>query len=326
MAFYALTPCRSRPSPGINQSESKVSIIILHLNDQSALRACLRSCQSIQYDNYEIIIIENGSFVPLELDELRGLAGHVSQIIKSPINVGYAKGNNLGIRAALDHGSDYVMLLNDDTEVAPNFLTILVGVGNDNDHVGALGPCIYYFDEPERIWFAGARFDHHTCQVVDAPYGRVEQEGQPMVFASDWLTGCCMLMKRRVIDTVGLLDERFFIYWEDVDWGLRLHASGLRNMVVPSANIWHKISVTMGGMDSPRRVYHKTRSHLLFARLHAPHSLPILLKDLLRDITWLLVKSSDRERFRKVRAYLAAMKDHTLGRTGRGPEWLWQDG
>lgn len=309
-----------------NQSEPKVSIIILHLNDQSALRACLRSCQSIQYGNYEIIVIENGSSVPLDLDELKGLSGHVSQIIKSPVNVGYAKGNNLGIRTALDHGSDYVMLLNDDTEVAPNFLAVLVRVGNENDYVGALGPCIYYFDEPKRVWFAGARLDYHTCQVADAQYGRVKQEGQPTVFASDWLTGCCMLMKKQAIDMVGLLDERFFIYWEDVDWGLRLHASGLRNVVVPSANIWHKISVTMGGADSPRKVYHKTRSHLLLAHLRAPRSLPILLKGLLRDIAWLLVKSSDRERFRKVHAYLAAMKDYAHGRTGRGPEWLWRDG
>lgn len=308
----------------MNQSEPKVSIIILHLNDQSALRACLRSCQSIQYSNYEIIIVENGSCVPLDLDELKGLAGHVSQIIKSPVNVGYAKGNNLGIRAALDHGSDYVMLLNDDTEVAPNFLAVLVRVGNENDHVGALGPCIYYFDEPERIWFAGARFDYHTCQVADTQYGRVEREGQPTVFASDWLTGCCVLMKRQAIDMVGLLDERFFIYWEDVDWGLRLHASGLRNVVVPSAYIWHKISVTMGGADSPRKVYHKTRSHLLLAHLHAPRSFPILLKGLLRDIAWLLVKSSDRERFRKARAYVAAVKDYARGRTGRGPDWIWR--
>lgn len=107
---------------------------------------------------------------------------------------------------------------------------------------------------------------------------------------------------------------------------LRMRASGLRNVVVPSAHIWHKISVTMGGADSPRKVYHKTRSHLLLAHLHAPRSFPILLKGLLRDFAWLLVKSSDRERFRKARAYVTAVKDYARGRTGREPDWLWQDG
>lgn len=310
----------------MNEPEPKVSIIILHLNDQSALRACLRSCQSIQYANYEIIVVENGSCVPLDLDELKGLASHVSQIIKSPVNVGYAKGNNLGIRAALDHGSDYVMLLNDDTEVAPNFLTVLVWVSGEYDHVGALGPCIYYFDEPERIWFSGARFDHHTCQVIDAQPGRVEREGQPSVLDSDWLTGCCLLMKRQALERVGLLDERFFLYWEDVDWCLRLRASGLQSVVEPSARIWHKISLSAGGTDSSLKAYHKTRSHLLLAHLHAPRSVPFLLKGLLLDVAWLLMKSSDRERFRKARAYVAAVKDYARGRTGRGPEWLWQGG
>ncbi|MDE2320569.1 MAG: glycosyltransferase family 2 protein, partial [candidate division NC10 bacterium] len=198
--------------------------------------------------------------------------------------------------------------------------------GDEYDHVGALGPYIYYFDEPERIWFAGARFDRHTCQVIDAQHGRIEREGQPTVFDSDWLTGCCLLMTRQALERAGLLDERFFLYWEDVDWCLRLRVSGLQSVVEPSARIWHKISLSAGGTDSSLKAYHKTRSHLLLAHLHAPRAFPTLLEGLLRDIAWLVVKSSDQERFKKARAYLAAVKDYTLGRTDRGPEWLWQDG
>jgi len=302
-----------------------VSIVILHLNDQPALRACLRSCQQIQYGNHEIVVVENGSHVPLDMGELRAWAGRATTIIKSPTNVGYARGNNLGIRAAMAHGAEYVLLLNDDTEVAPDFLEVLVRTGEASDHVGALGPRIYYFDEPKKIWFTGARFDPHTCQTFELNHDGREQERQSAVLDSDWLTGCCVLVKRQAIEKAGYLDERFFIYWEDMDWGLRMHASGFRNVVVPSAHIWHKVSVTMGGPESPRKVYHKTRSHLLFAKLHAPHALLALQQGFLRDIAWLLFKSSQTNRLQKARAYLSAIKDYHLGRMDRGPEWLWRD-
>jgi hypothetical protein len=306
-------------------SDPRVCIIILHLDNQTALRACLQSCHAIQYSNYEIIVVENGSRRPLDPDQLKNSAGQAPTLIKSAINIGFSGGNNLGIRAALARGADYVLLLNDDAEVAPGFLNVLVQAGEQDDRVGALGPTIYYFDDPKRIWFAGGRFDSRSCQVHTPRSGELDEKGQPELIESDWLTGCCLLIKRKAFEKSGLLDERFFLYWEDMDWGLRLHRSGMRNVVVPSAHIWHKISLSAGGAESALKAYHKTRSHLLFAQLHAPHALLALQWGGLRDIAWLLWKSSQADRFRKARAYWSAVTDYYRRETGRGPEWLWHE-
>lgn len=304
--------------------DPRVCIIILHLDSRAALLACLKSCRTIQYSNYEIIIVENGSRVSLAPDALRDCAGLAPSVIRSPVNLGFAGGNNLGIRAALAQGADYVLLLSDDTEVAPEFLDVLVQAGEQDEQIGALGPAIYYYGEPKRIWFAGARFDAQTCQVVASRSGELDEGGPTDPIESDWLTGCCVLMKRRALEKAGPLDERFFLYWEDTDWGLRLRAGGLRNVVVPSARIWHKISLSTGGTDSVLKAYHKTRSHLQFAQLHAPHALFALQWKLLRDMAWLLLKTSRSDRFRKARAHWAAIKDYHQHSTGRGPDWLWQ--
>jgi GT2 family glycosyltransferase len=303
-----------------------VCIIILHLDSRAALSACLKSCRTIQYSNYEIIIVENGSRVALAPDALRDCAGRAPSVIRSPVNLGFAGGNNLGIRAALAQGADYVLLLSDDTEVAPEFLDVLVQAGEQDKHIGALGPTSYYFDDPKRIWFAGARFDAQTCRVVASRSGELDDGGPTDPIESDWLTGCCLLMKRYALEKAGPLDERFFLYWEDTDWGLRLRACGLRNVVVPFARIWHKISLSAGGTDSVLKAYHKTRSHLQFAQVHAPRALWALQRGIMRDIAWLLIKSRQPDRLRKVRAYAAAIKDYHAGRADRGPRWLWSDG
>lgn len=310
----------------VGMPDPRVTIVILHLDNRDALRACLRSCRAIRYDNYELIVVENGSRVPLDSEDLKRLAGRAVNVIKNVTNSGYAGGNNPGIRAAMARGADYMMLLNDDTEVDPGVLAALVQAGERSPRSGALGPTIYHFDHPTRLWFAGARFDRRTCRV-DAPRsGQVDEGGQTEPIPSDWLTGCCLLMKRQALERVGLLDERFFLYWEDVDWCLRLCASGFESVVVPSARIWHRISLSAGGAESALKVYHKTRSHLLFARLHAPQATPLLLKGVLFDVAWLLVKSSNRDRFRKARAYATAVMDYFHGRTDRGPNWLWERG
>jgi GT2 family glycosyltransferase len=154
----------------------------------------------------------------------------------------------------------------------------------------------------------------------------LDEEGQPELIESDWLTGCCLLIKRQAFEKAGLLNERFFLYWEDTDWGLRLHRAGLRTVVVPSAHIWHKISVSTGGTESALKAYHKIRSHLLFAQLHAPHATFALQWRVLRDIAWLAVKSRQPDRAKKARAYAAAIMDYHAGRTDRGPQWLWSQG
>lgn len=309
----------------MSNTNSRVSINILHFNNLDVLTACLQSCQLISYPNYEIIIVNNGPRSQLNSLAENNHADLVSSIINCPQNLGYAGGNNIGIREALKRGSEYILLLNDDTVVSPDFLSILLETAEKSTDIGIVGPTIYYFDEPQRIWFAGARFDPDSCMIKSHETAHIDNEVSSDLIDSDYITGCALLIKKAVIEKIGLLDERFFLYWEDVDWGLRAQKAGYKNMIIPAAHLWHKVSVSTGGMDSSLRAYHKTRSHLLMAKLHSPKALTRLHMGFFRDIAWLFLKSKNRDRIRKARAYMAAIIDYHRDRTDRGPQWLWND-
>jgi len=303
----------------------KVSIVILHFDNIRILTECLKSCQNIAYPNYEIIIVQNGLKSKLNLNSMRRISERVSEIISLPENIGYARANNRGIKKALEHEADYVLLLNDDTVVSVPFLNVLIKEAEKSLDAGMLGPGIYYFDEPEKIWFAGAFFDWKTAMISTsiAEQFNKTKAGEP--FESDYITGCALLVKRKVIENIGLLDERFFLYWEDVDWGLRAKKIGYKNIIVPNAHIWHKVSVSIGGPASSLKAYHKTRSHLFFAKMHTPSVTKKLHLKFCRDVAWLLLKSADQNRIHKARAYIAALKDYHMDKTGKGPQWLWKN-
>ncbi len=279
------------------RASPKVAIVVLHFDQREALIACLESCRRIAYRDYEVIVVENGS--PAEPSGL------------------LATGFGADVRVLRS------LLLNDDAVVTPEFLGVLVDVGERAEDIGALGPVVVHADDPTRIAFAGARFDGGLGDIRT-----FEDEARALhdraTLDSDYVTGCCLLMRRAALERVGLLDEGFFLYWEDTDWGLRVKASGLRNVVVCGGRVGHRVSATAGGLGSPLRVYHRTRSHLRFARRHAPDALARLHRRFARDVAWLALKSTGPDRVRAARAILAALRDYHLGRTGAGPAWIWR--
>ena len=302
----------------------KVYIIVLYWSNISGLRECLSSLLKVTYPNFNVLVVNNGSKTELDLTGFEQPGSYVLKIINSPTNIGFASGSNMGIREALLENVDYVLLLNDDTTVAHDFLNILVSVGESYPDVGMLGPKIYFFDEPRRIWFAGAEFDRQTGFVLTPSSDKIDSnEEDEKEMESDFITGCALLVKKKLIENIGLLDERFFLYWEDVDWGLRSKKANFKNLLVPSSKIWHKISISSGGPNSSLKVYHKVRSHFLLVKLHAPDVKLKLMVRFMRDIAWLLFKSTDPDRIKKARAYIAAIIDYHLGKTDRGPDWLW---
>lgn len=309
----------------MSRSYPKVAIIILHFDNRQNLIECLSSIQQISYSNYNTIVVQNGNRSLIDSASIQSNSPSSLEFIRVPQNVGYACGNNLGIRKALENGADYLLLLNDDTMVAPNFLDILVEEGEKSPNTRILGPKIYYANEPKKIWFAGAKFDSRTCRLLNTSADEVDPSIDEEPFDSDYITGCALMIKRDLIEKIGLLDERFFLYWEDVDWCIRAKTAGFRNILVPHSHIWHKVSVSMGGTESPLKAYHKTRSHLLFAKLHALWAIKKLHERFFRDVAWLLFKSTDRIRFRKAQAFMAGIRDYHLGKTDEGPDWLWSE-
>ena len=303
--------------------QPKVSIILLHIYDFAGLCECLSSLAKVSYGNFDVFVVHNGPESKGFGEKLLPFSRTVTEIIHTGGNIGFARGNNIGISRALQKGADYVLLLNDDTVVSPDFLGILVNEAENEPLAGMLGPEVLYFADRDRVSFSGAKFDP-ACAIFSFPRSEEFSHASAALtpVESDYVTGCALLVKKKLIDKAGLLDERFFLYWEDADWGLRASSAGFKSLVVPASKIWHKISVSMGGMDSPLKAYYKTRGHLLFAELHAPHARGKVLLKIARDIAWLVFKSGQPGAFKRAAARLAGVAGYISGNTGAGPGWL----
>jgi len=305
------------------QQSVKVSIVILHYDHGDILTECLESCRGITFPNFEIILVLNGQKAIRNWQVVRNNEyPDVALVIENMENHGYARANNIGMQEALRRGAGYVLLLNDDTVVSRDFLDILLESFKNRDAVGVVGPRIYYHHAHDRICPTGVRFEPEQASFSFLPTPEREKENDSNIMESDFITGCAALVSRDVLEQVGMLDEDFFLYWEDADWGLRVKKAGLKNLIVTRAHVWHRLSVSMGGDDSAFKIYHKTRSHLLFASRHAPEALFRLHKKYLNDVLWLLFKSGKRTRYGKARAYLAALFDYHRRRRDEGPLWL----
>jgi GT2 family glycosyltransferase len=307
----------------LTQSYPKVTIIILHLKGIPCIVDCVGSLNNITYQNYNIIVVHNGSENIALREALSPASQHITKVIDTEKNLGFARGNNIGIRQALNDGAEYVLLINDDTEVAPDFLTKLIKAAEEQQGAGMLGPKIYLYDQPKKIWFAGASFDKKTCEITTTGYSQFDKSKSSELIESDYVTGCALLVKKEVIEKIGMLDERFFLYWEDVDWGLRCIRAGYKNLIVTYSHIWHKASTSSGGVNSLPRIYHKARSRLYMAKIYAPQTLCKLQRGYFRDIVWFLLKSPDKNRIKMILACLLAIIDYHSGKVDRGPHWIW---
>ncbi|MCM2267374.1 MAG: glycosyltransferase family 2 protein [Elusimicrobiales bacterium] len=304
-------------------ADPKITAVVLNAAGKDLLLDCLRSLGTCSYGALDIIVVRNGPAEDSLAVQVRSASPRVAEVLFTGHNAGFAGGNNPGIKLALERGADYVLLLNDDTAVAPDFLHKLVAEAGKDPYVGMAGPRIFYFSEPEKIWFSGASFDPVCCSFAFPGADLTEKSfGMPEPAATDYVTGCCLLASRKLVESIGGLDESFFLYWEDSDWGLRAAAAGFKSVVVPEARIWHKVSVSSGGNDSPFKIYHKTRGQLLFCERHAPAAKKKLLGGFARDIAWLLFKSGVPDRFRRAAAYAAGITGYLSGEKGPGPAWL----
>jgi len=205
----------------------KVTIVILNWNGLRDTVECLESLKSITYPNYEIIVVDNGS-VGNDVKILEEKYSSYAHIIANGRNLGFAAGNNVGIRQALRIGTDYVLVLNNDTVVDPLFLSELVTAAEKDSRIGAVGPKLYYYDNPARL-------------LLRQLYGKVGNTAKEM----ETLAGAAFLVRRNALEEVGLLDEVFYpAYCEDRDFFERLKEHGYRILCVPTSKVYHKMSAT----------------------------------------------------------------------------------
>lgn len=238
-----------------------VSIISVNFNQLKVTEAFLDSLLKISYPNIEVLVIDNGSNEDSS-DYLQSKYPGF-KFIRSSENLGFAGGNNLGIRKAK---GDYFMMLNNDTEVDPGFLEPLVECMENNSNVGMVGSKVRYYYTPEVIQYAGAtpmtRFTatSHFIGNRQKDIGQFDEE-KLTPFAS----GAAMMTSRKLCKDVGLMASFFFLYYEELDWQERIRKAGYEIRYIPSSLVFHKESVTVG-KGSALQAYWLTRNRFLLIR------------------------------------------------------------
>jgi len=255
-------------------STPKISFIIVNWNGWKDTLECLDSIAKINYPDYKVIVVDNGS-IDESVQKLKDwLESNKSvmdyKLLINGYNAGFAGGNNVGVKYALEQKSDYILLLNNDTIVAPDFLDKLIETTESDEQYGIAGPKIYFESDKTRIWFGGGYFSwfgggrHLEYDTIDKnPDDRKTKE-------VDYMTGCCFLIRSEAIEKIGLMNENFFLYYEDTEWSLRAREQGYKIIYVPSSHIWHKVSRSTRPETNKKVFYYHLRNALLLSRLRAP--------------------------------------------------------
>lgn len=255
---------------------SSVAIILVNWNGYPFTSACLRSLKSVQYPNYSIILVDNAS-TDGSIERLKN--EFISVIyIQNPINLGFTGGNNAGISYALEKGFDYVLLLNNDTEVKPDFLDQLIDFHKTHPKAGMVQPLILFNQARNIIWSAGGIFNSilATCHTSGSQKSLSTFPVQDREL--DWATGCCVLIPKKAVETIGLLPAAYFAYFEDVDWSLRFKKEGFRIYLASQSIVFHEAGSASKkqfeeGMLSPTVFYLHARNQLFLIRRHLrPHA------------------------------------------------------
>lgn len=242
----------------------KVSIVILNWNGKNDTIECLDSLKEITYPNYEIILVDNGS-TDGSGECLKKLYPEI-EIIENQKNLGFAEGNNIAIRKVVARETDYVLLLNNDTVVHPEFLTELVELLENDTSVGIAGPTVYYYKEKDRIQAAGGKicwYKGQTPHLTSKNYIKLNK-----IRDVDYIMGCALLTRCELFKKIGYLNKDYFAYWEETDWCVRAKKAGYRIVHVPSAKIWHKGGSTTKKISGFHE-YQMTRNMFWFMKIHA---------------------------------------------------------
>jgi GT2 family glycosyltransferase len=241
----------------------KVSVIILTWNNYEDTKECLDSLRKITYLNYGIIVVDNGSKDGSTQRLQKEFPEHI--YIYNKDNLGFSAGNNIAIKYALREKADYILLLNNDVAVDPRFLDFLIEADESNSEIGILVPKINYYSKPNKIWLAGGYIS--KIRGSGFPIGKGKGENQYnknryITFSS----GCCMLIKKEVFKKIGLWDENYFLYGEDIDFCKRTTDAGFKILYVSDSKIYHKVSMTSKKLNLGLLTYYATRNRLYFSK------------------------------------------------------------
>ncbi len=313
-----------------------LAIIILNWNGKSDTLACL---SSLPRDSW-IIVVDNGS-TDDSVEVIGEQFPHV-EIVQTGKNLGYAGGNNHGIKYALGKGADLILLLNNDTVVDPHFVTAFLKAAQDSPHIGIFGGYPLRFDTPTQLDHLGGIWDEKkgvfTLVGLGAPDGFSTQA--PL----DYVTGCSILIRKEVFQTIGLLEEKFFLFWEEADFCKRAKKAAFELTICYEARLLHKVSASFIG-GSPHKTYFWWRGRglwierncsldeqkHLFKTILLPEIVHLLKLRCIKGLELAFLKllcqknlSQKESKLLQYRSALAGYFDYHHQRFGSGPSWLFK--
>ncbi|NVK05611.1 MAG: glycosyltransferase family 2 protein [Flavobacteriia bacterium] len=242
-------------------AEPLISILTVQFNQIELTLQFLDSISKIDYENYEVIVVDNASAVD-DTDRLQAAMPEAT-VIRSEINLGFAGGNNLGLPHCK---GEAVLFINNDVEVEPDFLSHLVQYWKHCPNLGMMSPRIQYYDPQGVVQYAGATdLSRFTLRNRSLGFGELDSGQYSDVRPTSFIHGAAMLVPSQVIKDVGTMEEAFFLYYEEYDWCARIKAAGFPIYYCGPALVYHKESMSVG-KDSPLKSYYMTRNRIWFAQ------------------------------------------------------------
>jgi GT2 family glycosyltransferase len=251
----------------LKEEKPLVYIVLLNYNGAEDTVDCLKSLEKVAYSNMQVVVVDNAS-TDDSVALLRSIQNQYGFVfLQSNENNGFSAGNNIGIKYALENNADYVLLLNNDTVVEPDFLSVAVEASEHDDSVGLTIGKILYYKEPDLIWYGGGELKQPYNYSIHL--GFRENQNKPEFNQQRYVTyatGCYFLLKRTAIEKVGLMDEDYFLYCEDTDYSIRMIRSGLKMLYCPQSVIYHKVSASTGKGSAFSTYYIARNNIILFKR------------------------------------------------------------
>lgn len=296
----------------------KIAIIVLNWNGVCDTVNCLSSINKLSKNQFTVktIVVDNAS-ADDSVNRIRSVFPHID-IIKNKCNLGFAGGNNVGIRQALKYRADFIFIVNNDT-ILENKILLEIFQTQQKYSASIISPKIYFSPGSEFhknryskselgkvIWYAGGKIDWNNIIGFHIGVDEVDRGQFNKVREVDYATGAAMFIKKDVFEKIGLLDEKYFLYYEDLDFCMRAKKSNMQIMFSPKAVIWHN-NAGSSGSGSALQDYYITRNRLLFGLRFAPlKSKLALLKETMKIGFW------GRDWQKK------GVSDYFLGKFGKG--------
>lgn len=292
-----------------------VAIVLVNWNSYAVTNDCIQSLYHITYSNFTIIVVDNGSTdgsgAALEKDH------PTATVLYNEKNTGFTGGNNTGLAYAIKQGFDYIMMLNNDTFVAPNFLEPLVNYMEANPNTGIIQPRIHFNHDRTLLWDGGSYFSKWLGYAYTKGYNKKPSEEFLTIKEVDWITGCGFLTRNKVLKQSGLLIEKMFIYSEDVDLSFRIKALGYSLIYHPDSVIYH-----IAGMSNKSKVkgkegyvtpfvhYLNIRNKIWLLKKYTSwyHAPTVILTSIAYNLS-LMAYFTVRGRFKKLKTAFKAIKD-----------------